>query len=185
MRSPNRSLLATLLLPLIAACGDDGSGPDRLTAAEVSAAYSICQLVFSPEGGLASVNLVQAGFETQASGVQTPLLRIDPIREIELVYTPKGQVVSQNVRGTFEVSGASEVTLRFEDRGSVRRSALLLPDRATLQFQPSPQSLSVASSDAYTVPRAEYARLSGQSETNLAEQIRGRLNASFRAGGCG
>lgn len=186
MHASLRGWLAPLLLLPLAACGDDdGSGPDRLTAGEVAGVYSVCQLTFVPEGGLASVAIPQVAFESQASGVQPPALRVDPLQEIQLVYTPKGGFVSQDLRGTFQLSGADGVTLRFDDRGTVRRGTLLLPERTTLRYTGTPQALVSTGGETYTVPRADYARLSGQSETNLAEQIRGSLTASFRAGGCG
>ena len=186
MNATLRGWLAPLLLLPIAACGDDdASGPDRLDPVEVAGVYSVCQLAFVPEGGLASVSIPEVAFETEASGVQLPLLRVDASRQVQLAYTPKGAFVGQDLRGTFVVAGQSDVTVSFDDRGTVRRAALLLPDRLTLRFTASPQTLASATETSYTVPRADYARLTGQSETNLAEQIRGRLTASFRAGGCG
>jgi hypothetical protein len=163
------------------ACDDD-DGPTGPTRADVAGIYRVCQLTFVPAGALASVNLLDTAFETQNTQVQRPELRLDRTRnDIELVYTPRGEFVSRSVRGTYDLSG-QRVTLRFPDSA---RNALLLPERLTLNFQTTPRQLATASSDPFTVPRADYARLSGQAETNLAPQIEGRLSATFRENSCG
>lgn len=181
MRTLFRYSLLLLAGAATAACGDDDSGPTGPSRAEVAGVYSICQLTFIPAGTLASVNVLTSAFETSNTQVQQPELRVDPGSAIELVYTPRGAFVSQNVRGTYDLSG-SRATLRFPENS---RNTLLLPERLNVSFQASPRQLSVASSDAFSVPRAEYARLSGQPEANLADQIEGRLAATFRVGGCG
>lgn len=165
----------------VTACGDD-DGPTGPTRADVAGIYQVCQLTFVPAGALASVNLIDTAFERQNTQVQRPELRLDRTRnDIELVYTPRGEFVSRNVRGTYDLSG-QRVTLRFPDAA---RNALLLPDRLVLDFQAAPRQIATVNSDSYSVPRADYARLSGQSEANLAPQIEGRLTATFRENSCG
>lgn len=176
-RSSRLSLL--LLATLVAACDNDSSpvGPSPADVAEI---YSVCELAFVPAGALTRVDVAAVAFETTDTRVQEPELRVDPGTDVQLVYTPKGGFVSQEVRGTYSLRG-DRVTLRFPQSG---RNALLLPEQLALDFQASPQQLSVTSSSSYSVPRADYARLSGQPEANLAPQIEGQLAATFRVGGC-
>lgn len=179
MRGYARLLVLILAGWVVGACDGD-SGPTGPSRTDVAGVYSICQLSFVPGGALAQVNLLTAAMETANTQVQKPELRVDPGPAIQLIYTPKGAFVDQRVGGTYELSGNS-ATLRFTEGD---RNALLLPERLTVSFQTSPRQLAASSSDRYRVPRAEYAKLSGQSETNLAEQIEGQLSATFRAGGC-
>ena len=179
MRGYARICYSLLAGAAVAACDGDG-GPTGPTRMEVAGVYSVCQMTFTPGGALAPVNILSAAIETTSTQVQRPELRLDSGDPVQLVYTPKGAFVDQRVQGTYSLSG-NTASLRFTDSS---RNAVLLPERVTLTYQASPRQLAVASSDTYTVPRADYARLSGQPETNLAPQIEGRLAATFRAGGC-
>lgn len=162
-----------------AACGGDGGGgPTGPTRAQVAGRYAVCALTFTPAGALASVDLLGTAIETTGTQAQ---LRVDPGTAIQLAYTPRGAFVERFVNGTYDLGG-SRATLRFSD--ATARSALLLPDRLELDFQSAPQVLSTTSSSAYNVPRARYAELTGQSEANLAQQIEGRLSATFRLNSC-
>lgn len=174
------SRLSLLLLATLAAACDSSSTPLGPSAADVAGRYAVCELAFVPAGALPRVDVAAAVFEVADTSARAPELRVDPIsNNIQLVYTPKGGLVEHDVRGTYSLKG-DRVTLHLQSE----RNALLLPEQLPLDFQPSPQQLSVTSPASYSVPRADYVRLSGHPEANLAPQIEGQLAATFRVGGC-
>ena len=182
MRSFLRLALVLLAGTAAAACDDD-DGPTGPTRAQVAGIYAVCQLTFDPAGTLASVSLLDTAIETANAQVDPPELRVDATSTaIQLAYTPKGEFVERTVAGTYDLSG-NRASLRFTDAAS--RNALLLPERLDVNFQAAPRQLGVTASTAYSVPRARYAELTGQSEANLAPQIQGQLVATFRSPSCG
>lgn len=165
----------------LAACGDDGPTGPTLTPAEVADRYAVCSLVFDPEGDvLPQVDVRAAAFEADNPVTQAGI-GLNATRTFELEYTPEGQNTDVELPGNFTISGTT-VDLRFTS--ATAASAILLPQSVRLAFQAAPKQLSVTRSDEYEVPRSDYARLAGISESGLAERIPGRLQASFRVGGC-
>lgn len=162
----------------LAACGDS-TGVVTLTPQDVTGSYEVCSLVFQPENPTQpAVDIRTAVFETEdTAGVQQPRLAVDQQpREFALLYTRKGQFVPQNITGNYDLT-ASGLTLKFP--GGSNPGGFLLPDRLALEFQASPMVLWTDSSDRYSVPRSDYARLAGVPETGLADQIPGHLSARF------
>jgi hypothetical protein len=185
-RPPTRLAAVLFSLPLLTACGDDEgpTGPDPLTRDEVAGFYEVCTLSFTPEGSLQPVDIRAAAFELSNPQIDRPLLAVDPTGSFELEYTPKGKFTDEEVRGTVDPR-VGTVELRFGNNG-VAPATLLLPGSVSATYQPSPRALLVEPSDRYEVPRADYARLGGFSESGLADRIPGRLRARFAApGGCG
>jgi hypothetical protein len=181
--STARRWLAAPLMLALAAC-DDGTGPDRLIPEDVAGIYAVCTLSFVPENAaLPTVDVRTAAFELSQDR-QQPFLALDPnsARTFELQYVPRGQFSDREVRGTYALR-PEQVELRFNTTG-VNPSDLLLPERVTLDFQPSPLQVSAGESPFYSVPRSTYAQLAGIGESGLAEQIRGRLAARFQAPRC-
>ena len=174
-----RAVPLLLLAPLLASCGDS-TGPDTPSMEDVSGVYQVCALTFTPEGdALTPVNIVTAAFETANQQVTQPRLAVDPdIGTFEVKYTPKGQFSDRELSGTYTLRG-STATLKFSSGSEVQPEKLLLPSTLPLTFQPDPKELSLASSSSYSVPRAEYARLKGVSETGLADRISGTVTARF------
>lgn len=173
-------------LPLLTACGDDDgpTGPEPLTRDEVAGFYEVCTLAFVPEGSLAEVDVRSAAFELSNAQVRPPRLAIDPTGSFELEYTPKSQFSDREVRGTIDPR-IGAVELRFNGSGAPA-GELLLPGSLTAAYQASPKSLTVTQSAPYDIPRADYARMRGISESGLADRIPGRLRARFATvGGCG
>lgn len=181
MRSFLRPLTAALLVPLLAACDDDGTGVDRLLPSEVAGRYAVCTLTFTPSGAQPSIDLRARAFQTSPA----PELRLNATQELQLVFVPsgEGQFVEQNIRGVFRING-QVVELDFDATGTRQPASVLLQDPLRLNFQGSPQTLSIGTTSQYDVPRADYARLAGIPEAGLAERIPGALAATFRAGGC-
>jgi hypothetical protein len=176
-----RFLVFALLFPLLAACDDDGTGPERLTGEDVAGFYDVCSLTFTPEGDLPVVAIDEAAF-AQGEQIRVPQLIVNPSRTFELSFTPEGQLSDEELRGTLDL-GVNRVRARFTT-GTVDRSDFLLPAEFTLNFQESPQTLRLERSPVFNVARADFARLAGISESGLAQQIPGRFSARFAVGSC-
>lgn len=175
------TLLIAGLIPLLAACDDDGTGPERLTAEEVQGIYQVCELRFDPTAGfLEDVDIRAAAFELQNPDVSRPRVFLNATRTFELEYTPKGQFSDVEIPGTFDLT-PTEVRIRFPAGTSLTAaSALLLPERVTLEFQRSTRVFAASAQGPYTVTRDDYARLAGltpEERNQLTEQIEGRLSA--------
>lgn len=170
---------------LLAACGDGDGGtrPAALTRAEVADIYAVCALSFVPDGVLPPVDIRSAAFELDNPQVSHPRLGLEGTGTFEMEYTPKGQNTDRELPGSFDTSGTDQVELRFANPTAV--ASILLPDRLVLRFQAGTKTLSTGANPQYTVPRSDYARLAGVSESGLAERIPGRLAARFAAGGGG
>ena len=186
-RLVRRSLLLVPLVMMSVACDGDSTGTAGLIPEEVAGVYSICTLTFTPEGGvLPAVDIRDKAMETNPQGgISAPNLKLNPTsdRMFELEYVPRGQIIAQRPSGTYGL-GRGTVTLNFTGGGAAV-SSILLPNSILLDFQTGPNRLQTASGQStYLVPRANYARLAGVSETNLPDQVRGSLNARFAVGGC-
>lgn len=182
MRTMVRSVTAVLGIATLAACGD-ATGSDRLEPDEIAGQYSVCTLTFRPEqSALPSVDIRGAAFEL-GRPQNLPFLAVDiEPQTFELNYTPKGQFTDRELRGMYTIRG-DRVTFDFQS--GVTPSGLLLPDPLLLDFQASPMTLATEATAFFDVPRADYARLAGISESGLAERIRGQLTARFGNPTCG
>jgi hypothetical protein len=185
MHLPVSRLLATalVLLPALAACGDDGgTGPARLTPDQVGAEYRICSLTFTPDGGSPpALDIRGAVMDTAAdSGA---VLRVGrTVESFELEYLKKGDVLRPRFQGSYG-TGESDVTLSFAG-GSEVTSTLLLPQKLKLVFQASPRKLGIQSDPFYTVSRTDYERVAGKGFPNARDQITGTLAGTFSEGAC-
>lgn len=181
--------LATLAAAaLLAACGDDGTGPSAgLRPEDVSSLYSVCALEFDPAGTvLPSVDIRAAAFEFPG-GLRNPVIGLDPdgARTVELNFVPKGQVNDREIHGTYNLRGEDGVEIRFSGTGVDPRT-LLLPLNVWLEFtfRDSPRRLALDASSSYMVSRQAYVALSGEDPQNLPESIAGTLRARFNSVGC-
>ncbi|CAN5375548.1 hypothetical protein BH23GEM4_BH23GEM4_06980 [soil metagenome] len=173
-----RPVLPLLCAALLTACGDDSTGPNRLTPEDVSGSYAVCSLSFDPAGSLAPVDVRAQVIETGSGS-----LILTNQSSTQLTYRAKGDLLVRFLDGSFSL-GRGDVTLTFSGQAD-RKAALLLPADGvlTLDFDALSRTLST-SSLTYSVARADYERVSGTSEPNLAANITGTLTASFTAGGC-
>lgn len=172
---------AWLVLPLtLVACSDGPTDRSRnLTSEQVAGVYEICSLSFAPSGGqLPAVDIRAAVMDT----APTPPLR-QPILKVargtlvfELEYVPKDDFVERRISGRYTL-GPETVSLTFPGSEEVQaRSTLLLPSPLVTRADVNARTLTVgAEQPAYTVARADYARLAGVPETNLAPQIQGSV----------
>jgi hypothetical protein len=183
-----RSAAALLAFVGLAACDDDGSGPDEtLRPEDVASVYRVCQLSFDPLGSvLPPVDIRAAAFELPG-GSADPVIGLDPDPQhtVELTYIPKGQVNDRELRGNDTLRSMNTVELRFNTTG-VDPKSLLIPDnrRMDFQFQESPLRLTMGASSQYNVSREDYVALSGEDAANIPEAIAGVLVADFRVGAC-
>jgi hypothetical protein len=177
---------AAALLSLLAACGGDNTFVDRLTPEQVSGTYSICLLRFRPENVAFPVAdlLVSVMDTTPAAGRPEPTIALsNTLQQYDLVYTRASDGFLQQLRGTTSL-GPTTVAPRFftESAGLVAAEALL-PASMPLTFHDAPRRLT-DTTEFYTVRRADYARAAGISETDLQDQVSGRLEASLSVAGC-
>jgi len=184
---PRRSipLVVPLLLAGLAACGRSSTGSSLLTPEEVGGVYSICSLTFTPAGpGRPVLDLRAVMDTTPRPGLPLPQVRLSSTRyEYVLEYVPPGDFLERQFRHTYR-TGPRTVMLDFAEP-QVVMSALLLPPNLELSYSQSPRSLRIT--DLYRehrVPRADYQRLAGIEDPNLAEQVVGTLSGEFVSGGC-
>lgn len=171
MKGAWRYLGAVLAAAALAAC-DDGTATG--STVDVAGLYTACTLAFGPSNtALPAVNLMTQVFAS------SPKLALDTDRVAQLQYTRKGQIRTEFLDGTYD-PGGDVVLVHFPNNATT--TSLLLPASKGLDLDVEASSLtlpvlSVNGSVEYTVPRADYARLAGISETGLADQIPGRLTA--------
>lgn len=178
-----RAALCGIATLALAGCGDASGGLTGPSPEEVAGIYAVCALTFDPDGDLlADVDVVARGFEPGGQEIRAPQLQVDPTRDFQVVFTPKGQFVERTFIGTYLPAG-TRLRLSFTG-GTAAPASFLLPPTLDLTFQQTPKSLTTAATPAFEVDRADYARLAGVSESNLAPRIQGRLMAVFQAGGC-
>jgi hypothetical protein len=188
MRSPALFLRAGALaaaLPLIAACdGGGGSGPDRLTPADVAGVYNLCSLKFTPTNTILPVADLTAAVIDTTPPAGRPEATISLANgTYDLVYTRGSDAFLRQLQGNVSY-GTSSVTLSVPEAGAVAEE-LLLPRPLTLSFIDGPQrSLSAQTQFTYQVERQDYARATGSSEAGLAATINGSLTALFSSAPC-
>ncbi len=174
-----RTLAVFSLLPLAAACGRDGTGPVTLTPEQVSGDYRICSLAFSPEGSAPPAVDIHAALETDASR-----LEILQNRQFGFVYK-QPTLPTRTVTGSY-ITGTTDMRLDLPATQEAR--ALLLPSQIFLDFNAQTRHLTVSQAQGvYTVRKADYEALTGRSEPNITDDIRGRLTGQLipRDGTCG
>lgn len=182
-RNPAPRLLVVLPALALAGCGHDGgTSPLALTPDQVAGVYEICSLTFIPQGGSPPALDIR-GAVMDTSGNVPPVLRIGrTTQSFELEYLKKGDVLRPRFEGSYTLS-ASNVMLSFSD-ASVAQT-LLLPATTALRFQNNPRRLLLEGYDAYSIPKADYERLAGQSYPNLRNNILGALRGTLAENGCG
>lgn len=188
-----RSTALVLPLALVTACGDS-TGPDGLSPEEVSGAYFVCELVFTPANAVFNpVDIVATAMEASPSGslLNPPNLRLDPEGvEFVLEYVPEGQVIAQDPGGDYRPRSET-VRLEFSSSGAAQAADILLPGALVLDFSATPKMLSTPVDEdgapemqPYAVDSEDYAELAGISAEGLADEISGRLTARFQVDSC-
>ena len=188
MRDRAPSLRAGFLaaaLPLLAACGSDGSGPDRLAADEVAGVYNLCVLRFTPSNNILPVaDLMATVVDTTPPPGRAEATVSLANGVYDLVYTRTGNAFMQQMRGSISY-GATTVTLNTPSSSLVAQE-LLLVRPLTLAFQAgTSRTLSMQSSSPYSVARNDYASAIGSNGDGLAQSITGTLSISFSTAPCG
>ena len=187
MRSPALLLRAGLLaaaLPVLAACDDGGSGPDRLTAAEVSGVYNLCVLRFTPSNNILPVaDLMTAVVDTTPPAGRPEASVALANGVYDLVYTRTGDAFLRVMQGSVGY-GASTVSLNMPEQSAIT-AELLLPRPLTLTFQAgTSRTLTAQSAFAYSVARDDYARAIGSDGQGLAQSIAGTMNIALSSAPC-
>lgn len=183
-----RNLLAipALCALVLSACSENPVQQVSLSPQEVGGSYRICSLTFTPDGGfLPTVDIRGAVMETDPQdGLPEPFLRLSATSTVfQLEYTPIGDFVRAGFEGSYE-TGAASVQIPFANAADAMHD-LLLPSMLELHFADAPRTLVISEFHAaHFVPRAHYSRLSGVSQTNLPNSIRGALEGHFQVGGC-
>lgn len=186
-RSPAQLLRAALLaaaLPLAAACDDGGSGPDRLTAGEVSGVYNLCVLRFTPTNSiLPTADLMTAVVDTTPPAGR-PEATVSLANGVyDLVYTRAGDAFLRQMQGSLNY-GSSTVTLNTPEQSAIT-SELLLARPLTLTFQSgTSRTLTAQSEFPYSVARADYARAINSNGEGLAQTIAGTMTITLSSAAC-
>ncbi len=164
-------------------CGNDGgTGPARLAPEEVAGSYAVCALAFTPTSRfLPAVDVRAKAFELSSTGVTAPALKLDATQAFELEYTPRGRFADVEHRGSFDTR-ESTVLLSFARPGDV--VPLLLPQSVEAEWDAAARTLTVADAFAYTVSKADYEWLLGESDPGIPPRVEGRLAGRFSAGPC-
>jgi len=182
-----RLALAAPLLAVLPACGDGGTGGQRLTPTQVQGVYSVCSLQFTPsQSAFPVANLLATVVNTTPPAPKQPpsLTLSGQANTYQLIYTRRSDNFLQQLTGGVDLR-SSQVAINFpdEDDSEVVRE-LLLPAALAFNFSDNPRRLSSAGSLTYTVRRSDYARAAGISEQGLADRIEGSLTATFTTGTC-
>lgn len=178
-----RAGLLAAALPLLAACGGDGSGPDRLAADEVAGVYNLCVLRFTPSNSiLPAADLMATVVDTTPPPGRPEATVSLANGAYDLVYT-RFDTFLQQMRGSVSY-GATTVTLNAPS-SSVVVQELLLARPLTLAFEAGTSRTLSLQSSSYSVARNDYARAIGSNGEGLAQSITGTLSISFSTAPCG
>lgn len=178
-----RTGLFAAALPL-AACDDGGSGPDRLTPAEVAGVYNLCELRFAPTNNVLPV----ANLMTSVVDTTPPAGRPEATVSIangvyDLVYTRASDSFLRQLQGSVSY-GTTSVTLNTPEENAVVKE-LLVPTPVTLTFAAgNPRILAAQTAFTYSVTREDYARAIGSSGQGLAATITGTAVIGMSTGPC-
>jgi hypothetical protein len=185
MRFPPTLCAALLALPLLAACDDDGGGPDRLDPSAVAGVYNLCELRFTPSNTLLrQADLMATVVDTTPpAGRPEATASLTPSGIYDLVYTRQGDAFLRQLQGSVDY-GATTVTLNTPSESPIAEE-LLLPRPLTLTFtETNGRALAAQSQFAYSVDRADYARAANASEEGLAATIPGSMSIVLSAAAC-
>lgn len=182
-----RLALALPLVAVLPACGDGGTGGQRLTPAQVQGVYSVCSLKFAPTQTAFPVAdlLATVVNTTPPAPKQPPSFTLSgQASSYQLIYTRRSDNFLQQLTGGVNYR-TTQVSINFpdEDDSEIVRE-LLLPQAMAFNFSDNPRVLSTAGSLTYSVRRSDYARAAGISEQGLADRISGTLTATFTTGAC-
>lgn len=187
-----------LLLPLLGAAGctlaaacrfDGAAAPALLTAGDVQGTYLVCELRFTPsQGALPAADVLGAVMTADPPPPLAPpsLTLSGAAPGFELVYTRRGDGVTQRLRGDVEF-GSGSVFLYVGSRGPsvVPFEALLPPGHLDLVFHAATGRLTAGEEvSAYSVRRRDYAAAAGLDEDGLRDRIPGHITAVFARNGC-
>jgi hypothetical protein len=178
---------ATSMLMLGAAACDGGTGPRAaLTPEQVGGIYRICSLAYAPAGpGRPPLDLRAMLTDTlPRPGLPSPQVRVSLTRhEFALEFVPPDDVLERQFRGTYRVEPRS-ITLDFPNPTEIM-ATLLLPGSLNLAFSENPRTLVIPATYAeHRVPKADYQRLAGIVDPNLADPVVGALTGRFVVGDC-
>jgi hypothetical protein len=187
MRSPAKLLRAALIaaaLPL-AACNDGGSGPDRLTAEEVSGVYNLCTLRFAPANNILPVADLMTAVVDTTPPAGRPEATVSLANGVyDLVYTRTGDAFLRQLQGSVSY-GSTSVTLQTPSESGII-AELLLPQPLTLTFLPGTQrGLAGQTQFTYAVSREDYARAINSNGQGLAQTIAGSMTIGLSTAPCG
>ena len=187
MQSPTRLVRAGLVavaLPMLAACGGDGSGPDRLSPGAVAGVYNVCALRFTPTNNILPVaDLLTAVVDTTPPPSRPEATISFANGQYDLVYTRLNDAFLQQVRGSVAY-GTNTVTVSLPTNEAT--TELLLPRPLTLGFTDGANRvLSIQTPFAHSVARADYARAIGSNGQGLAETIQGTTTVTLSTAPCG
>lgn len=179
-----RAGLFAAALPLLAACGDDGAGPDRLAPGDVAGVYNVCTLRFTPTNSILPVaDLLTTVVDTTPPAPTRPEATIAFANgAYDLVYTRLSDTFLQQVRGDVAY-GTNNVTLTLPTNQAT--TELLLPRPLALDFTAgASKQLSAQTPFVHSVARADYARAIGSNGQGLAETIQGRMTVTLSTAAC-
>lgn len=182
---PLRAALLAAALPLLAACGDGGNGPDRLDPAAVAGVYNLCQLSFTPSNTLLRPADLMATVvdTTPPAGRPEATASLAASGIYDLVYTRQGDAFLRQLQGSVDY-GTTTVTLNTPAESPIAEE-LLLPRPLTLAFAEAPnRALTGQTTFSYAVDRADYARAANASEEGLAATIPGTMSIVLSAAAC-
>jgi len=157
-------------------------------ANDVGGVYHICALTFNPSGTIIpAVDIRAAAMRLDGDAPTPPRLFLGrTVQEFELEYTRQDDVLRDRAQGFYTISGRT-VQLDLEGQAAgIVRNRLVLPMRLNLDFQATPQRLTISEElhGDHVVTRSDYERLRGETDPNLPETIRGTLRGEFSTTGC-
>jgi hypothetical protein len=174
-----RSAVVASFVAGAAACGGGGGAmePESLTPEQVAGNYRICELTFTPEGGLPEPANLLAVLDTSATVTRLEI-GSGTERAFSLLYLMRGGETTQLLRGTYAL-GPQHVELPVGTGAEARR--LLLPDRLRLSFDAPARSLVVAQEQGpHEIAKADYETATGrQLAPAIRDRFSGRLSARF------
>jgi hypothetical protein len=183
-------LLSLALILVLAACSRSSTGPTQeLMARDVGGVYHICALTFNPSGAIIpAVDIRAATMRLDADAPTPPRLFVgQTVQEFELEYTRQDDVLRDRAQGWYTITGRTvQLDLEGGQSGQTVRNRLVLPARLNLDFQATPQRLTISEQlhGDHLVTRSDYERLWGETDPNLPDTIRGTLRGDFSTAGC-
>jgi hypothetical protein len=173
------AIVASVVAAGAAACSGGGGTmePEMLTPEQVAGNYRICELTFTPEGGLPEPADLLAALDTTATITRLEI-GSGTLQSFSLLYLMRGGETTQLIRGSYAL-GPQHVELPVGTGAEARR--LLLPDRLRLSFDAPARSLVVAPEQGpHEIAKADYEAATGrQLAPAIRDRFSGRLSARF------